>query len=97
MSRKGILEMDAARNDPANQVGSSAWAKASSDEALGYHLEWADPGSQSYEMAARELARREAAKSETLQLRWIKKTFWATVILGVAAIVATLITWAWRP
>ncbi|HKC03470.1 MAG TPA: hypothetical protein VKC17_09225 [Sphingomicrobium sp.] len=45
-----------------------------------------------YETAARELARREAARSERVQLNWIKATFWATIILGIAAIVATLLT-----
>jgi hypothetical protein len=73
------------------KVFTPAGEGVSSDDALEFHLEGTDPGSQSYEMAARELARREAARSETLQLRWIKRTFWATIILGVAAIVATVI------
>lgn len=92
MSRRVMEKMDAARNDPANQIGSGAWARASSDETLEYHLEGNFPGSQSYDAAARELARRDAAKSEGLQLSWIKRTFWATIILGVAAIAATLVT-----
>jgi len=92
MSRKGMMELRAVMDDPANQSGTAAWARASSDEALEFHLEDAEPGSQSFEMAARELARRDAARSETLQLRWIKRTFWATIVLGVAAIAATLIT-----
>lgn len=91
VSRTGMMELEAAMNDPANQIGSSAWARASSDEALEFHLEGTDPGSQSYEMAARELARRDAVRSEYLQLRWIKRTFWATIVLGVTAIAATLI------
>jgi hypothetical protein len=90
VSRKGMMELEAALNDPVNQIGSGAWARASSDEALEYHLEGTDPGSLSYEMAARELARRDAARSENLQLRWIKRTFWATIVLGAAAIAATL-------
>jgi hypothetical protein len=57
-----MMELQAAMDDPANQTGTAAWAKASSDDALEFHLEGTDPGSQSYEMAARELARREAAE-----------------------------------
>jgi hypothetical protein len=83
--------MDAARNDPANEIGTGAWARASSDEDLEFHLEGIDRGEPSYQTAARELARREAARSESLQLRWIKRTFWATIVLGVAAIAVTLI------
>jgi hypothetical protein len=92
VSRRGMMEMEAALNDPANQIGSDAWARASSDDALAFHLEGTDPSSQSYKMAARELARRDAARSENVQLRWIKRTFWVTIILGVAAIASTLIT-----
>lgn len=84
--------MEAARNDPANQIGSGAWARAASDEALEYQLDGGFPGNQAYEAAARELARRDAARSERLQLRWIMRTFWATIALGIAAIVATLLT-----
>ena len=89
MSSRGVREIDAALNDPANQIGTTAWARSCSNEALEYHLEGADPGSQSYEIAVRELARRDAERSERLQLVWIKRTFWATIILGLAAIVAT--------
>ena len=91
MSRRGMMELEAAMNDPANQIGTGAWARASSDEGLEFHLEGTDPSDPSYGMAVRELARRDAARSENLQLRWIKRTFWATIILGVAAIAATLI------
>jgi hypothetical protein len=87
-----MMELEAAMDDPANQSGTAAWARASSDEALEFHLEGTEPGSQSYEMAARELARRDAARSEALQLSWIKRTLWATIILGLAAIAATLLT-----
>lgn len=90
MSRRGMMKLDAAMSDPVNQSGTAAWARASSNEALEFHLEGTEPGSQSYAMAVRELARRDSARSETLQLRWIKRTFWATIILGVAAIAATL-------
>ena len=92
MSRRGMMELEAELNNPANQTGSVVWAKALSDDALEFHLEGTIPGSPSYEMAARELARREAARCETVQLRWIKLTFWATIILGLGAIAATLIT-----
>jgi hypothetical protein len=91
MSTKGILEIEAALSDPANHIGSGAWARTSSDDALEYHLEGTEPGSQSYKAAARVLARRDAIRSEQLQLRWIKRTFWATIVLGVLAIAATLI------
>lgn len=84
--------MEAAMNDPANQTGTAAWAQASSDDALEFHLEGTEPSSPSYQMAVRELARREAAKAEKLQLKWIKRTLWATIILGVGGIAATLIT-----
>jgi hypothetical protein len=92
LSKGGLRELERARNDPANQLGSGAWARGASDEALQHQLDGAFPGNQAYEAAVRELARREAARSEQLQLRWIMRTFWATIILGVAAIVATLIT-----
>jgi hypothetical protein len=91
MSREGMMELEAAMNDPANQSGSAAWARASSDEALEFHLEGTDPSSPTYQMAVRELARRDAARSEALQLKWIKRTFWVAIILGVAGIAATLI------
>ena len=91
MSRKGMMELRAAMNDPANEIGTTEWARASSDDELEFHLQGSEPGSPSYQMAARELARREATRSETLQLRWIKRTFWATIVLGLAAIAATLI------
>ena len=91
MSKKGMMELDAALNDPANQSGTGAWARASSDEALQDQLDWIDPGDRSYEAAARELARRDAARSEHIQLKWIMRTFWATIILGLAAIAATLV------
>lgn len=85
------MELEAAMNDPANQSGSGAWARASSDEALQDTLDFLEPGDRGYEAAARELARREAARSEALQLKWIKRTFWVAIILGVAGIAATLI------
>lgn len=85
-----MLELEAAMNDPANQSGSGAWARASSDEALQDQLDFLEPGDRSYEAAARELARREAARSEALQLKWIKRTLWVATILGVAGIAATL-------
>jgi len=91
MSRRGMMEIEAALNDPINQSGTGAWASAQSDEGLQDQLDWLEPGDRAYEAAARELARRNAAQSEQLQLRWIMRTFWATIVLGVAAIAATLI------
>jgi len=82
-----MMELEAAMNDPANQSGTAAWARASSNEALEFHIEGTEPSSQSYQMAARELARRDAA----LQLTWIKRTLWVTTILGLAGIAATLL------
>jgi hypothetical protein len=78
-------------NDQANQSGSGAWARASSNEALQDQLDSLEPGDRTYEAAARELTKREAARSEALQLQWIKRTLWVAVILGVAGIAATLI------
>jgi hypothetical protein len=92
MSKRGMRDTEAAINDPANQSGSGAWARASSDDALQFQLDCGSPGDQAYEAAARELARREARRSERVQLKWIKATLWATIILGIAAIVATLLT-----
>jgi hypothetical protein len=86
-----MTELEAVMNDPANQSGSGAQARASSDEALQDKLDFLEPGDRGYEAAARELARREAARSEALQLKWIKRTWWAAVILGVVGIAATLI------
>ena len=89
------MELRAAMDDPANEIGTTEWARASSDEGLEFHLEGIDPGQPSYQMASRELARREAARSQALQLKWIKRAFWtsiASLIVGAAAIAATLIT-----
>ena len=87
-----MRELEAALNDPANQSGSGAWARASPDDALQFQLDCGPPGDLAYDAAARELARREAVRSERLQLRWIKRTLWATIVLGIAAIAATLLT-----
>lgn len=87
-----MRELEEAINDPANQIGSGAWARAASDDALQYQLDGGFPGNQAYEAAARELARRESERAEKIQLRWIMRTFWATILLGLAAIVATLVT-----
>jgi hypothetical protein len=86
-----MMELEAAMNDPANQSGSGAWASASSNEALQDQLDFLKPGDRAYEAAARELARRDAARSEALQLKWIKRAIWVTVFIGVAGIAATLI------
>lgn len=91
MSRPETDEIRSARQDPANQVGSGAWARNQSDEGLQYQIDGGGPGNKAYEAATRELDRREAARSGELQLFWIKTTFWATIALGVAAIVATLL------
>ena len=91
MSKPEMYEIRAAREDPANQVGSGAWARNQSDEDLQYQVDGGGPGNKAYEAATRELDRREATRSGELQLFWIKTAFWATMALGVAAIVATLL------
>jgi hypothetical protein len=92
LSRRAMMELEEALNDPANQSGSTAWARASSDEALQDQLDFLEPGDRAYEAAARELARRDSARSEALQLKWIKRTLWVAIVLGVGGIGATLIT-----
>jgi len=91
MSRKAMMELGAAMSDPVNHSGSGAWARASSDEALQDQLDFHEPGDRSYEAAARELARREAVRSEARQIKWIKRAIWVTVVIGIAGIAATLI------
>ena len=83
-------EIDELANGEATQIGSGAWARASSDEDLEVQVESGFPGNKAYEAASRELARREDTRSDRTQLSWIKRTFWATIILGIAAVAVTL-------
>jgi hypothetical protein len=92
VSNRGMKELAAAMDDPTNQTGSGAWARAASDNELEYHIDGGLPGNRAYEAASRELARRAATRAERTQLSWIKRTFWTTIILGIAAIGATLLT-----
>lgn len=71
--------------------GTGAWFDTRTDQQLRHILKTNSASTPACRIAWEELQRRAAKKSEVRQLRWIKATFWTTLILGAAAIAATLI------
>lgn len=71
--------------------GSGEWYRTRTKEQLQTEIDGSFIGGAAYQGARAELDRREAAEDRRVEMRWIKRTFWATIILGLAGIVATVL------
>jgi hypothetical protein len=72
-------------------AGSGEWTRTRTDEQLREAMDGAMP-SPFYEAVRAELERRERDREAAVQRRWIKRTFWVSVVLGLGGILATLLT-----
>lgn len=75
--------------DPRHQSG--AWFASRPDAELQHEIDQGFIGERAHDAAVAELERRRAARERRAEMRWIKLTFWATVILGLGAIAAAVI------
>ena len=71
--------------------GSGAWFRSRTEKELRDAVDGNMPGSRAHDGARAELDRRENERDRKRELRWIKLTFGATVILGLASVIATLV------
>ena len=69
---------------------SGEWLRQRSDDELQYLIDGNMAGGAAHDGARAELDRRENRKDQAAQLRWIKLTFWVTIILGISAIAVTV-------
>lgn len=69
---------------------SGEWIRKQTDEELDYLINGAMPG-QTLDALVTEASRRAAVAAEKQQMLWIKRTFWAAMIIGVAGIAATVL------
>jgi anti-sigma-K factor RskA len=71
--------------------GTGKWFATRTDDQLHDILRKVSAADPASRIAFEVLERRNAARSEARQLRWIKLTFWTTLILGAAGIAVAVL------
>lgn len=77
------------QREPAPSRGSGAWYRWLTDDELRSQIDGNMPGGSAHDNAMAELERRQSGRDRDAEMRWIKRTFWASVVLGLAGILAT--------